>query len=88
MKLRDGFITYTADGEQIMVAAGPAAEVFHGMVRSNKTAAFIIDCLKDGIEQDLLVDKLCDKYDAPRQRIAEDVQRIVKALKQIGALDE
>lgn len=88
MKLREGFITYTTEDEQIMVAAGPAAEIFHGMVRSNKTAAFIIDCLKDGIEQDALVDKLCDKYDAPRQRIAGDVESLLNTLRQIGALDE
>ena len=45
MKLRNGFITYNSGSEQIMVAAGAASDVFRGMVRSNATAAFIIDCL-------------------------------------------
>jgi hypothetical protein len=88
MKLRDGFITYTTEEEQIMVAAGPAADVFHGMVRSNKTAAFIIDCLKNEIEENQLIDKLCEKYDAPRQRIAGDVASLLNTMRQIGALDE
>ena len=46
MKLKEGFITYVTDGEQLMVAAGRAADTFHGLVRSNESAAFIVDCLK------------------------------------------
>ena len=44
MKLKANFITQEMDGEQIMVAAGGG---FAGMVRSNATAAFIVDCLKN-----------------------------------------
>lgn len=46
MTLKKGFITHTLGDEQMMVAAGPAARLFHGMVQSNETAAFIVDCLK------------------------------------------
>lgn len=88
MKLCDGFITYTTNGEQIMVAAGNAAQRFRGMVRSNATAAFIIDCLAQEITQEALVEKMFEKYDAPRALIEQDVQRVLDALRQIGALDE
>ena len=44
MKLKNGFITHETDGEQIMVSAGSTK--FSGLVRSNRTAAFIVDCLK------------------------------------------
>ena len=44
MKLKDEFITYETDGEQIMVAAG--TDSFSGLVRSNETAGFIVECLK------------------------------------------
>lgn len=88
MKLRDGFITYSTGEEQIMVAAGSAAERFRGMVRSNATAAYIIDCLGRETTPDALVDKMSEKYDAPRAVIERDVQRILDALRQIGALDE
>ena len=43
MKLKDTFVTQEMDGEQVMVEAGGG---FAGMVRSNQTAAFIIDQLK------------------------------------------
>lgn len=88
MKLRDGFITYTTGGEQIMVAAGSAAAHFQGMVRSNRTAAYIVDCLMTDTTEVDLVEKMSAKFDAPREIIARDVARVVEQLRQIGALDE
>lgn len=88
MKLCEGFITYATGNEQIMVAAGAAAERFRGMVRSNATAAFIIDLLREETTLDALVDRVEAKYDAPRAVIEKDVLRILDALRQIGALDE
>jgi hypothetical protein len=88
MKLHDGFITYTTGAEQIMVAAGTASEVFRGMVRSNATAAFIIDCLKEEITREELGEKLVARYDAPREIILRDLDRILDSLRKIGALDE
>ena len=46
MKLRQGFITQEFRGEQLMVAVGEAAKRFHGLARSNATAAFIVNRLK------------------------------------------
>lgn len=88
MKLHNGFITYTTGNEQIMVAAGSASEVFRGMVRSNATAAFIIDCLKEEITLEALTDKMCNRYDAPREMISRDLARVLDTLRKIGALDE
>lgn len=88
MKLHNGFITYSTDGEQIMVAAGNASQTFHGMVRSNRTAAFIIDCLKEEITHDALLERLCDKYDAPEDVIRRDLENVLQSLRKIGALDE
>lgn len=86
MKLRDGFITYNTGDEQIMVAAGATA--FRGMVRSNRTAAYMVDCLKADITREALLDKLEAKYDAPRSVLAADLDRVLEQLRRIGALDE
>ena len=40
MKLKSTFITHTTDGEQLMISSDGK---FNGMVRSNRTAAEIID---------------------------------------------
>lgn len=88
MKLRDGFITYNTDGEQIMVAAGAAAAHFQGMVRSNRTAAYIVDCLMTETTETEVVDKMVAKFEAPREIITRDVARVLDQLRGIGALDE
>ena len=70
MKLKNGFVTRELADEQIMVSANGD---FSGMVRSNKTAAFIVDCLLEETTEDAIVKKMLEKYDAPRDVIEEDV---------------
>ena len=88
MKLKPGFITHNVGKEQMMVAAGPAAKQFHGLVRSNETAAFIVNCLKKETTEEAIVEAMCREYDAPRERIAADVAEILGTLRRIRALDE
>lgn len=86
MKLKEGFITMQSDGEQIMVLVGDTK--FAGLVRSNKTAAFIVDCLKSETTKDAIVEAMAEKYDAPKDILAKDVEGIIAKLRSIGALDE
>ena len=86
MKLKDGFITHEMGGEQIMVAAGSAS--FAGLVRANPTAAFIVNCLKRDTTAEKIADAMLEKYDAPRDVITADVEKILSLLRGIGALDE
>ncbi|MCE7699882.1 MAG: PqqD family protein [Methanobacterium paludis] len=88
MKLKDGFITHDSDGEQIMVAVGDAADKFHGLVRSNETAAFIIDCLKQESTEEQIVDAVLWKFDAARHVVTKDVHNIITDLRKIGAIHE
>ena len=87
MKLKTGFITHTIGKEQMMVATGPAGKVFHGLVRSNETAAFIVDCLKKETTEEEIVAAMLEEYDAPKEVISKDVHRIVEKLREIGALE-
>ncbi len=87
MKLNRNFVTHTVDGEQIMIAVGNEAQ-FHGMVRSNKTAAMIIDLLKQETSLEQIVDALSMHFNASKEQIASDVSNILDQLRSIGALDE
>ena len=87
MKLKTGFITHMVGREQMMVAAGPAAKSFHGLVRSNETAAFIIDCLKKETTEEAIVAAMLEQYEAPRETVARDVHSVVEKLREIGALE-
>lgn len=86
MKLREGFITHDIQGAQMMVATGEAAETFHGLVRFNETAAFIVNCLKVETSLDEIVDKILAKYDVSREIAMQDVQEIIEKLNSIGAV--
>ena len=86
MKLKADFITQDIDDTQFLVPVG--AEVFQGIVRSNKTAAFIVNCLKEETTEEAVVDRMCARYDAPRGEIAADVKEILGILRKINALEE
>ena len=86
MKLKSDFITQDIDGTQFLVPVG--AESFSGIVKSNKTAAFIVNCLKKETTEDEITDLMCEKYDAPREKIAADVAYVIKTLREIDAIEE
>ena len=86
MKLKSDFITQDIDDAQFLVPVG--AESFQGIVRSNKTAAFIVNCLKKETTAEAIVDAMCQRYDAPRETIAADVEEILNTLRSIHALEE
>ena len=85
MKLKDGWITQEMGDAQIMLAADGSG--FSGLVRSNKTAAFIVDCLKTETTEEEIVAAVSAKYEAPREVVARDVAAILEQLKSIGALE-
>lgn len=86
MKLKEGFITHETDGEQIMVSAGNTK--FSGLVRSNRTAAFIVDCLKADTTEDEIISKMLKKYNASKDVISADVKSVLNTLRSISAIDE
>ena len=86
MKLNDGFVTHEMGDEQIMVAAGGSN--FSGLVRSNPSAAFIVDCLKEETTREAIIAKMLAKYDATEEVLAADVDKILNCLRSIKALDE
>ena len=85
MKLKDTFITHTANNEQILV---DTSGKFSGIVRNNKTAAFIVDCLKEETSVEKIIDKVIEEYDAPLEDIKKGVEDVLDTLRKVGALDE
>lgn len=86
MKLKSCFITHDTGDEHITVSSGGVS--FNGLIRSNKTAGFIVECLKEETTEDAIIEKMLEKYDAPRELIASDVAKILGNLRRIGAIDE
>ena len=85
MKLKDTYITHMSGDTQVLV---DAAGTFSGLARSNETAAYIVDCLKEHTDIDGIVEKMLARYDAPEAVIRKDVEKIVGQLKGIGAIED
>ncbi|MBQ7653759.1 MAG: PqqD family protein [Clostridia bacterium] len=85
MKLKENFLTHYVENEQIMI---DVKGIFHGIVTSNETAAFIVDCLKEDVTKREIVEKMAEVYDAPEDVIEKDVEKIVSKLESIGALEK
>ena len=85
MKLKNEFVTHDTDGEQLMISAGGS---FNGMVRSNSTAAAIINLMKKETTREEIILAMLEKYDVERAVLEPDVDKVIAALREIGAIDE
>ena len=85
MKLKDGFITHEMDGQQVLVGTGRTG--FAGLVKSNKTAAFIVDCLKSETTKEDIVAAMLEKYDVDEATASKDVDKVIENLLSIGAIE-
>ena len=86
MKLNPKFLTHETKGEHITVST--TGTQFNGLIRSNPTAAFIIETLKTDTTESELVDKLLAKYDVDRPTAEKDVADLIGKLRSIGAVIE
>ncbi len=88
MKLKKGFVIHNTSSDYVAVATGEAGETFNGMIRNNKTANTIFELLMTDTTATAIVDKMVEKYDAPREVIEADVMSIIAKLKEAGFIDE
>lgn len=86
MKLKDGFVTYETQDEHLLIPVGKHS--FSGLVRSNETAAFIIEHLKEEMTKDQLEQAMVDHYAIDRETASQDVAKVLEKLREIEALDE
>lgn len=86
MKLNPKFLTHETKGEHITVST--TGTKFNGLIRSNPTAAFIVESLKNDTTESAVVDKILAKYDVDRSTVEHDVENIIGKLRSIGAVEE
>ncbi len=86
MKLNKDFIYRKVGSDSVLVPVGSSS--FSGMVKGNATTGELIECLKEDMTEEQMVDRLVEKYDAPRDVIANDVAKVLAKLREIGAIEE
>lgn len=86
MKLKTDFVTQDVDGVQYLIPLG--GEAFTGVIRSNETAAFVVELLKEETDEAALTEAMAAEYDAPREVLAAAVAQVLDTLRSVGALEE
>lgn len=86
MKLNSGFIAHNDGEDKLLVSTGAVS--FSGLVRSNSTAGFIIECLDTETTEDEIVAKMLGKYEVSEEQARSDVKKIIAQLREIGAVDD
>ena len=85
MKLNSGFLAHDDGDSKLLVSTG--ATKFSGLVRSNPTAGFIIECLETETTEDDIIAKMQEKWEVSDEIARRDVQKVVEQLRGIGAID-
>lgn len=88
MKLKNGIVTNSIDGESFAIATGKAAREFNGLIKNNQTAAFIFELLKKEQTEDSLVQAMLDKYDIDEATVRADIKEIISYLREKKIIED
>lgn len=88
MKLKNGIVTNSIDGESFAIATGEAAKQFNGLVKNNPTAAFIFELLKTEQTEDSIVSAMIEKYDVDEPTVRADVKELLALLKSKNLIED
>ena len=81
MKLKYELAVMDIDGDSVGVPVD-AGNDFRGVIRMNGTAARIIELLKDDTTEEEIVEAVFREYDASRELIRDNVQKILATLRE------
>lgn len=88
MKLKDGIVTNSIDGESFAIATGKAAREFNGLIKNNPSAAFIFELLKTEQTEDSIVAAMLEKYDVDESTVRADVKELLVLLESKNLIEE
>ena len=87
MHLKNHFESMAMRDKLVAVPVGDDVE-FNGALKLNKTAAAIFELLKNDVSEEQIVDALSKRFDAPRERLADDVRNTISEFRKRGMLAE
>lgn len=88
MKLKNGIVTNSIDGESFAIATGDVAKEFNGLVKNNPTAAFIFELLKKEQTEDSIVSAMLEKYEVDEATVRADVKELIALLKSKNLIED
>ena len=88
MKLNNEYPMVEIDGETVIVFAPDDQDSFRGMLRLNPTARIILDCLREDVSEDGILQQLKEQFDGDEADMREDISMLLEKLRTAGALEE
>ena len=86
MKLKQGIVTHKVDQEYVTVFSSGNPDGFHGVLRSNATAHFIMECLKEDTAVEMILEKMQAAYNGDAEAMLEDINLVIGNLRCAGAI--
>ena len=83
MKLKDGVILSEVDGEWIAVDAGVGGQRFNGLVRLNKTAAFVVRQMKEEVTIEDIVAAMTEHFDVTAELARQNAEKVIETLQSV-----
>ena len=79
-RIRDGVVLKCICGEYLLIATGESAEHCLYVRQINDSLAFFWQMIEAGLEEDDIVKKAMEEYDAPEELIRKDYRRLLREL--------
>ena len=90
MKIVDTAVITEIAGDKVLVDVNAeGADSFHGIIKMNETAGYMVEALKEDITLDELVDKVMAEYEgASREKIMADAVKLTDELRRLKLIIE
>mgnify|MGYP001040162161 FL=1 len=86
MKLKLQLVKREIAGDVILVPVGEATTKLKGLLTVNETGAAIWDALPDAENEEAIVDRLYETFDAARDVLRKDVDAFLAQLRELDIL--
>lgn len=85
MKIKAGLSLNVMGDEFVVVADDP--EVFRGMIKLNKSGAFVFELIQAEASKKDIIDKIVKKYDIDEKTASDDLIEYIETFKAAGLIE-
>ena len=87
MKINFELVHREIAGDHVLVPVGKTSSMFKGLFPLTETGAFIWNLLPEAENEDYIVNKLLEEYDADRETVQNDVTQFLTKLREFRIID-
>lgn len=81
MRLKYNFVVRDIENQPVAVAVGKDNARFNGMIRMNRSGAFIFQMLKEDVTVEQIVQRMLERFDVTEEIACEVVEKFLDTLR-------